>query len=388
MRGVLVLASAIIILLCLGGVYAWSAYVPALRDTYGYSSTQTQVVFGSTIAVFTLVMTWAGRVQTRYGPRQNALLAALLFVGGYGLAGMSGGKFWLLWLGIGVVSGAAIGCGYVAALATPLQWFPRHKGLVTGLAAAGFGGGAIVTTWVVEYMIRAQLGLGRVFEFKGMGYGIVIGVCALVLSTPGGSQIGGQVERGAVARVLGERLFWTLVAGMWSGTFAGLLVIGNLKSIGVGAGLGAGQANLAISLFAIGNAAGRIIWGRWYDTWGYRVIPVSLAFLSLSLVILRVLPTRGEIFVLTAFLIGFGFGACFVVYAAQVAACYGVTQFSKVYPLVFMAYGVAGITGPLMGGWLHDLCGDYRLAILIAAALVLGGAMVCRKEPVRSRSGQ
>lgn len=381
-RKFVVLASAILILVCLGGVYAWSAFVPPLRDAYGFSSTETQLVFGTTIAVFTLAMTWAGRLQTRYGPRRNALVCALLFIIGYALAARAGGSF-VLWLGIGVVSGAAIGFGYVAALATPLQWFPHHKGVVTGCAAAGFGGGAIITAWCVDHLLAAGMALPRVFETIGTGSGLIVLVCALALQMPPRAAVVHPPPVLAVAHVLRQRLFWTLAAGMWAGTFAGLLVIGNLKSIGLEAGLSAAQANLAISLFAVGNAAGRITWGQLYDRRGYRIVPISLAFLCVSLLLLSVLHTAGMMFTVVTLLIGFGFGACFVVYAAHVAARYGTAQFSAVYPLVFIAYGIAGITGPLVGGWLHDALGNYWWAIVIAAVIVSAGAVVCRREPCK-----
>jgi len=380
-RGLLVLASAIVILVCLGGVYAWSAYVPPLRATYGYSSTQTQLVFGTTIAVFTLMMTWAGRLLPRWGPQRNALLSALLFLAGYALAAWSRGSFPLLWLGIGVLSGAGIGCGYVAALATPLHWFPNHKGLVTGCAAAGFGGGAIATAWCVDHLLAAGVTLPRVFELVGAGSAVVILVCALALHMPHRAAVVHPPPALALSCVLSQRLFWLLAAGMWSGTFAGLLVIGNLKSIGLEAGLSATQANLAISLFALGNAAGRITWGRLYDRYAYRTIPASLAFLCATLLLLSLLHTAGIVFALATFLIGFGFGACFVLYAAHVAARYGAAQFSAVYPLVFLAYGFAGITGPLVGGWLHDWLGTYWWAIIIAALIVAAGAFLSYTEP-------
>lgn len=385
-RKFIVLASAIVILICLGGVYAWSAYVQPLRDTYGFSSTHTQLVFGTTIAVFTLAMTWAGRLQPRYGPRRNALACALLFIAGYALAARAGGSLLLLWLGIGVISGAAIGFGYVAALATPLQWFPTHKGVVTGCAAAGFGGGAIVTAWCVDHLLAAGMALPRVLDTIGAGSGLIVLLCALALQMPPHAAIMHPPPALAVAQVLRQRLFWLLAAGMWAGTFAGLLVIGNLKSIGIEAGRSAAQANLAISLFAVGNAAGRIAWGQLYDRRGYRMIPISLAFLCASLLLLSVLHTAGVIFTVVTLLIGFGFGACFVVYAAHVAARYGTAQFSAVYPLVFIAYGIAGITGPLVGGWLHDLLGTYWWAIIIAAVIVGVGGVVCRREP-RANTG-
>jgi OFA family oxalate/formate antiporter-like MFS transporter len=79
-------------------------------------------------------------------------------------------------------------------------------------------------------------------------------------------------------------------------------------------------------------------------------------------------------FVAAALLVGFGFGACFVLYAAQVAARYGVNDVGRVYPLLFLAYGMAGLTGPLLGGLLHDWTGSYLWPIAVSAAVAAAGA--------------
>jgi OFA family oxalate/formate antiporter-like MFS transporter len=79
-------------------------------------------------------------------------------------------------------------------------------------------------------------------------------------------------------------------------------------------------------------------------------------------------------FAILALLIGMNFGANFVLYAAEVLRVYGARQFGQIYPLLFLFYGVAGIFGPLLGGWLFDRIGAYSLAILLAAVFCAGGA--------------
>lgn len=369
----LVLAVSISILLCIGGIYAWSVFVPPLRADYGLSASQAQLIFGATIASFTISMILAGRWQERAGPRPVAALGGLLFGGGYLLGSLSRGGFLPLLLGLGIIAGIGVGFVYVCPLTTCLRWFPERKGLVTGLTVAGFGLGAVVQSAIVEFFFTRAMDVLTVFARLGGVYGAVIIGGAFLLFLPG--HPAGQTPRPLPLRVLlSERSFWTLLAGMFAGTFAGLLVIGNLKPIGLEAGVGTYVATVAISLLAVGNALGRISWGWLFDRFGWKTIPASLFLLGLAVLsLLRV--GLGWLFPLAVVLIGFGFGACFVLYAAQTAAVYGPEGVGRIYPLIFLAYGFSGILGPFIGGWFFDLYRSYKGAILTASILSFAGAL-------------
>ena len=114
------------------------------RHHYGYSGTQTQAIFATGIMVFSMVMIFAGRWQDRVGPRRVAMTGGLVLAAGYALAGLAGPSFSVVWLAIGVIGGAGIGLAYVCPVAACVKWFPDLRGLITGLAVAGFGGGAFL----------------------------------------------------------------------------------------------------------------------------------------------------------------------------------------------------------------------------------------------------
>ncbi len=141
-RGFVVLG-AILIQLALGAIYAWSVFTPGLIDA-GWTKTQTQIVFAAGLATFAVVMVFAGRNLARLGPRTLAIAGGLTLGIGYAIASIGGGtEFWIVLLGIGFVGGAGIGLAYVVPIAVGMRWFPDHKGMITGLAVAGFGFGAL-----------------------------------------------------------------------------------------------------------------------------------------------------------------------------------------------------------------------------------------------------
>ena len=104
-RGFVVLG-AVLIQLCLGAIYAWAVFTPALEDS-GWSKTQTQIVFSVGLAMFALVMVLAGRRLPTWGPRTLAIAGGLTLGVGYALAAIDGGtNFWIVLIGVGFIGGA------------------------------------------------------------------------------------------------------------------------------------------------------------------------------------------------------------------------------------------------------------------------------------------
>lgn len=367
------IGSALAILLALGGIYAWSEFVPALKAAGGYSAAQAQWVFGTTITSFALTMTAAGRLLYRWGPRRVTALGGVLFGAGYLISAFTLDRFWGLLAGMGLIAGAGIGFGYVAPLAMVMAWFPGRKGLAGGIAVAGFGGGAILMAEIASIALHHAVPLPRIIGSLGLVYGLVILAASRGLHRPDGAAPAAPPDLHPL-RLWRESYLRRLFLGMFCGTFAGLLLVGNLKPIGLAGGITEAAATLAISAFAIGNAAGRIVWGWLSDRFGRGVVPASLAFLSVVSGSLAATPRHDGLFVALALFGGFGFGACFSIYASLTAARYGAEHVGGLYPLVFLSYGIAGITGPALGGWLFDWTGRYFLTLCLAAAVAAAGA--------------
>lgn len=381
----LILAAVVLVQLCVGGIYAWSAIAKPLADDYGLMEWQAQLIFGINIAVFALTMLFAGPLLDRRGPRLPVIIGGLLFAVGLLLAGFSGGRFLWLLLGYGVVAGAGIGFVYLCPIATAGRWFPKRKGLVTGVAVAGFGGGAVLLSTLVEGLLARGLTPLEIFGWIGPGYGLLILLCALVFRNPPGSKL--ATSRAELPRVGRDPRFWRFFGAMFAATFAGLLAIGNLKRLGLAGGAPELIAAAAVSALAIGNAAGRIAWGLIADRFGRRLASVlSLVLLAASILFLLASADWGWVFLVAAALTGFNFGAAMVLYATQTQDSYGSENFGRVYAYVSLAYGLSGTTGPFVGGLLYDLSGGYGVAALVAAGVAVVGALfyILMERPVRT----
>jgi MFS family permease len=156
--------ASIAIHLCIGSVYAWSIFNPALIKFYGVTTSASldwdlkDVVWIFTVAIVFLGLSAAvaGHWLERVGPRMVGFVAACCWGGGYliGGAGIVLHQLWLIYLGYGVIGGCGLGLGYVSPVSTLIRWFPDRRGMATGLAIMGFGGGAMIGAPLKEYFIK------------------------------------------------------------------------------------------------------------------------------------------------------------------------------------------------------------------------------------------
>ena len=156
--------ASIAIHLCIGSVYAWSSFNTPLTRALGvvtpaaddWSLSSVLAVFTIAIVCLGLSAALAGSWLEKVGPRTVGLVAAACWGGGFliGGVGILTHQLWLLYLGYGVIGGCGLGLGYVSPVSTLIRWFPDRRGLATGMAIMGFGGGAIIGAPLKEAFVK------------------------------------------------------------------------------------------------------------------------------------------------------------------------------------------------------------------------------------------
>jgi MFS family permease len=156
--------ASIAIHLCIGSVYAWSVFNEPLTRLLGVRAPaagdwrlmQVTWIFSIAIVFLGLSAAVAGKWLERVGPRMVGCVAACCWGGGFilGSVGIVTHQLWLLYLGYGVIGGCGLGLGYVSPVSTLIRWFPDRRGMATGMAIMGFGGGAIIGTPLKEWLLR------------------------------------------------------------------------------------------------------------------------------------------------------------------------------------------------------------------------------------------
>ncbi|MEW5772855.1 MAG: MFS transporter [Thermodesulfobacteriota bacterium] len=407
----LAVLGAVLIQLSLGAIYAWSVFTPGLIQA-GWSKLETQVVFSVGLATFAVVMVWGGRKLPLWGPRRLAWLGGSVLGLGYAMAGLLGGtNFWVVTLFIGILGGAGIGLAYVVPIAVGMRWFPDKKGLITGLAVAGFGFGALLWVKLAGSWagLLATFGLASTFTIYGLIFTALVMLGGIwmvfppagwtppgyVAPTPGAA--GTKAATGAVefpvGRMLETHQFYLIFATFAASAGAGLMAIGIMKLYPIEALTAAGVDKAAASeiagtamgvFFSIANGLGRIIWGTLSDKLGRkRSLQIMTTSQGFILIAFTILAGNEYTLYLGAALIGFNFGGNFALFPTITADTFGTKHVGQNYPYVFLAYGVGGIAGPILGGQLGDL-NNFPLAFtIVGIACILGAGCISLVSPPR-----
>lgn len=418
-----ILAAAVGVQVCLGVIFAWSAFAtPLTKAPFDFSRLQTQILFSAGLAFFALAMAFgANRLQQAIGQRLAICLGGLILAAGYLLAGFAGANFWLLLLSVGILSGTGIGLAYVHPIAILVKWFPDKKGAITGIAVAGFGLGAML--WI---MLTGGFKLGdwfnltpdwdglyadgwtvnQVFRLYGFIFAVFIPIGSFFMVNPPAGQLVNTANGTShqllanieltTSEMICTAQYWILLSGYAAGTMSGLMVIGIIKLFGVdtltGNGISQVQAaaiaNTAMGFFyAITNAIGRIAWGVISDHLGrkYSIILMSASQGLMMMLFYPIAQYEWGLYIGAA-LIGFNFGGNFALFPAAAADYFGTHSVGANYPRVFLGYGIGGILGPILGGFMGDR--KLWLAAFIPAGIVclLAAIVTTRLKPV-SRPG-
>lgn len=399
-RAWIVAISGTIINLCLGVLYAWSVFSIELQNQLGFTATQTSIPYSVAIILFALFMVPAGIMLDRLGPRVLLLISGALIGIGFIIAGMTLSVVGLI-IGFGIIAGAAMGFGYAAPTPTATKWFKPHmRGTITGIVVSGYGLAAVYVSPLANYLIK-NFGIANAFFYLGAFFTVLIILSALVMKSPPENWIpvGGEPpkktdENSSKSEVAstsdattfkkefspGEMMktiqFWSLWIMYAFSASAGLIIIGHVAKIAQTQG-GLQTGFLFAALLAIGNAAGRIITGMVSDKIG-RTNTLILVFVIQAVNMFAYASyTSPMMLTVGAIVTGATYGALLALFPATTWDWFGLNHAGTNYGLIFTAWGVGGLIGPIMAGRVIDATGGYGMVYIVSAILLLVAAGLC-----------
>jgi len=445
----LVPPAALCIHLCIGMAYGFSVFWLPLSRALGLTAPKAcpnmslvQELFTTTCDwrvasmgwMFTLFFVvlgvaaaiWGGWLE-RAGPRKAGAVAALCWGGGLilGAIGIYTHQLWLMWLGSGVVGGIGLGLGYISPVSTLIKWFPDHRGMATGMAIMGFGGGAMIGAPLANLLIDhfktpTDVGVWQTFLVMGVIYFVfmMIGAFAYRLPPAGWRPDGWTVPAKANAMISTNNVhldnahktpqfwlvWWVLTLNVSAGIgvigmaspmlqeiFAGKLI--GLPDVGFNAldaaqkatiaGIAAGFAGL-LSLFNIG---GRFFWASLSDHIGRKA--TYYCFFLLGIVLYALAPTFAAMGSKLLFALGFGiilsmYGGGFATVPAYLADLFGTQFVGAIHGRLLTAWSTAGIIGPVVVNYIREFqlaAGVprdqlYNTTMYILCAMLIAG-LIC-----------
>jgi OFA family oxalate/formate antiporter-like MFS transporter len=384
----LIAVAGIVMQLALGAVYAWSVFRIPLTESYGWTVSQVTRVFELAILTLGIASFAGGLWMKRSGPRRVAAVAGLCYGLGMVLAGQVGGNLLLLTLSYSVLGGIGLGLGYIVPVATLIKWFPDKRGMITGLAVAGFGAGALITAPVAEHLI-SQDGVLQTFTILGIVFFIAVSGSAFFMRNPpdnyrpAGWQapVSQQQDTSDKDYTLGESLKTWQWYGLWAilflNTSAGISIISQAAPMAQETiHVSAVTAASLVGIISIANGAGRFLWAWFSDFIGRRrVFQVMFLAQAIAFFLLSRVHTFGGLAVL-AFIVLLCYGGGFGTMPAFAADFFGARNVGSIYGLMLTAWGLGGLLGPTLIAQVRQSTGYYTEALdLIAGIMLLSAAL-------------
>lgn len=382
-RWIMVVA-ALVVQVCLGVLYAWSVFRPALMDTFDWSVQEAGYPYMFSLLFFAIGMIVAGRWQDKVGPRRVVIVGGVMLALGALLSGLVGKTIVAMVFTYGVLGGLGVGFAYVTPIATCVKWFPDKRGTITGLAVFGFGAGTLVFGPVINALL-GSVGIATTFYILAAVFLVLVsGVGSLFRVPPVGwvcpNWTPPPVEPGVhvdyTSRMMFRtRQFWTLWVMYFFGAGAGLMIIGQAVPIGVEvAGLDKAVAASGLGIMALLNGLGRLAWGSLSDRIG-RLRTVMLMFVVMIIAFVGVLPYASGfgLWIVGMCLVGFSFGGFLAVMPSITADFYGTAYLGANYGFLFTAYGISGVVAPFIIDYLRTSTGGFTTAMYIFAGLAAVG---------------
>ena len=383
---------AILVHLGIGSVYAWSTLnrpIIAALPPQPWWGSPPYTTFTAALVLLGLSAATMGPWVERRGARVAARTSAVFFASGLAVGGL--GLFWqqplLLFLGLGILCGIGCGIGYIAPVSTLVKWFPEKRGMATGFAIMGFGGGAFLGGYANAFLIE-QMGIARtLFVLSGAYFTLMWAGAQLLRPAP-------EVHRGVTMPVADgltrrEALRTPQFVLLW-----GMLCVNVTAGIGILAqaspmmqdlfGRTPKQAAAVVAVISLFNAGGRLLWSSASDFLGRRT--TYLIFFVVQLVLFLLIPRFAQAgawwpflaCLLTVFTM---YGGGFATMPAFLADLFGSRNVGAIHGAVLTAWSVAAVTGPVIITELSDRAraalapGEPRVHIYDQPLMLLAGLL-------------
>jgi len=384
-----VVLAALGINLILGSIYAWSVMGKALAGQWHWTKTQAMLPFATCTASFAITMIFAGRWQDKIGPRYVAMLGGVIFGLGLVLSSFVHTCVQML-ITFGFVGGIGVGLGYSATTPPSIKWFPpASKGFITGIVVSGVGLAAVYMSPLTNYLLRNS-SIQQTFLMLGIGMIVIIVLLAQFLTNPptgyapaAAATSASQAKPAPTARrdldwheMLRTGQFYQLWLMFVLSASAGLLIIGNITLIAQDQAPKWDRAFVLVMVVAIFNTLGRFVSGFVSDRLG-RTNTMVLAFALQAVNMFMFVQYKSPaLLMFGSGFTGLCYGTIFTLFPAATADFYGVRNLGVNYGSLFTAFGVAGVTGSVLGGRVRDVFGSYTYAFISCGVMLLVGAML------------
>jgi MFS family permease len=381
-------ASLCIISAMWAAYYAFGVFFKPVLNEFGWTRTMTSGAFSLALIVNGLLAIVMGGLTDKYGPRIVITLCGLLLgLGFFLMSKMS--ALWHIYLFYGIFIGAGMGGSFIPLLSTVARWFFKRRGMMTGIAAAGTGIGALIGPpvavrlisvygWRVSYAILGSIILS-----------VVVLSAQIIKRDP--TQVG-QVAYGAdqveqkgldlgvggfsVREAVYTSQFWVFFATGFCYGFCVFTILVHLVPHAIELGISAIRAANLIAMIGGLGILGKVLLGRAGDIIGSKQT-LMLGFILMSVALIWLVPAKMAWMLFSiAGIFGFAYGGCAVSHSPLVAKLFGLRSHGLIFGVFGISVSIGGAIGPLLTGYMFDVTNSYKMAFLICAVISFSGIIL------------
>jgi len=375
--------------------YVWTLFVKPLQTATGGSLAEIQVTFSILIVLQTWFSPAQGYLIDRFGPRNLVMLGCALSGASWVLSAYAD-SIPMLYLTYGLFGGLGTGIVYVGIVGLMVRWFPERRGFAAGMAAAGYGFGASVTTIPITDMLN-QSGYRQTLVAFGLILGVVGIAAAAFLRSPDGEVLPAAAMPEAVdcgsRKMLATPVFWLMFVMMTMMSTGGLMVISQFAAFTRDFGIdkltvfGMAALPLALTIDRITNGLTRPIFGWVSDRIG-REHTMAIAFIGEGAAILAMLYARDNplLYVLLTGVVFFGWGEIFSLFPSTLTDTFGTRNATTNYGFLYMAQGIGSVLGGPVAAWIYQQQGSWMpvFGLIIVMDIVTGLLALFVLKPMRA----
>lgn len=378
--------------------YVWALFTKPIMGQLGVTLTELQVTFSILIVLQTFFSPFQGYLVDKFGPRLllsiGTILTGASWVLSANLTTVSN-----LYITYGVLGGLGTGIVYIGVVGLMVRWFPSNRGFAVGMVAAGYGIGALLTTFPISTSL-AESGIQGTLTFFGYLIGIVGLVAAQGIRVPHADYVQTAIQVDAAATgvapkaMLKTPVFWLMFLMMSMMSTSGLMVISQMgafaKDFGITSAMVFGMAALplALTIDRITNGLTRPLFGWVSDRIG-REYTMTIAFGLEAIAMFAWVMTRSDplMFVLLSGIVFFGWGEIFSLFPSTLTDTFGQKHATTNYGFLYMAQGVGSIIGGPIAAYIHGATDSwmpvFAIMIVLDATAALLAFFVLR--PMRAK---
>jgi len=367
--------------------YVWTLFTKPLAAKLGVPLSELQVTFSLLIVLQTFFSPFQGAMIERFGPRR-LIAAGTVMAGLSWVLAASAGSVGMLYLTYGVVGGLGTGIVYIGVVGQMVRWFPDRRGFAVGMVAAGYGMGAIITTFPIAAALAGK-GLETTLWQFGLVFAVIGFLASQGLRAPAAGEqvpVRASYRPSGVAdvptrKMLKMPLFWLLFLMMTMMSTSGLMVTSQMAAFAKDFGvtnavvLGMAALPLALTIDRLTNGLTRPMFGWISDRWG-RENTMCLAFALEAVAMTLWLLTRENavLFVLLSGVVFLGWGEIFSLFPSTLTDTFGTKFATTNYGWLYISQGIGSIFGGPLAALMHERLGSWMPVFGVAITLDIATA--------------